>query len=570
MFPTNAQGNNVYSNEGIEVSIENISDYSDEATRDMLLAVEVKIKNKNMYAAVDIDLEANDNNTFDLMSGRNKRVSLQANEETSVVFTYFYKGYHKFKDPDHFFYLDKQKREVHIKAKDTEEKVYDYEWYLNKLIEASKGEVATSSIIKQLDNSVEKKELNEKRSNNNKFPFWIIIVALVIVFIIAVILILKLYKYHKDTYYCFINLFLVLSMLILMCINKVNAMGIETFMYEKRYVHEYVGKVYHANLPHNMSYTISYKYNGENPYENDNTDSDGDGLLNAEEVFYMSDVNNVDTDSDGLSDYMEVYKLNLSPINIDTDNNGINDADEDYDLDGLTNIEEIRGIVVEGTVFNSDPSESDTDYDGLNDYDEVKGNNVYSFISNPSIVDTDNDGLSDFEELTLNKKFNLSLQNEDKNLIALNPRNEKSNDIDLDKNRKFKQELSNSNIESSLYKDNVIIPKVSGFVSGYIDEHIKVREDKDFERHNYILGKVLNIENDYVGEKVIVSFDVSKYSDKVEYLKVATVKSGKVSIIEPVIDGNVISCEVAGGKIFVIDSAKYIDSIISFRKDNWK
>ncbi len=555
-----------YSNNGIEVKIDNTE--SSGAVQDletsMAMTVKVKVKNKNMYSDADIDIFSHENNTFKSVGTKSYKFNLPPNAEITLRFSYLYKGYHT-------FYIDKKKREVHIKADIDDEKVYSYIDYINEVRRVSGIDVSTKSIIEDLER-LDNNQTIESKKGNFKFPIWLIVMIVVIVCILLAIVLLKYYKEYKNTYYSFIAMIFLSALLVIFRHNILNAKGVETFLYGKRYSNTYSEKVYHANLPHNMSYTISYKYNGENPYINDLRDFDGDGLSNAEEVFYMSDVNSIDTDSDGLTDYVEVLKLQLSPIDIDTDNNGIKDSDEDSDKDKLSNIDEVNGIEVLGQVYYSDPSEIDTDADGLSDYEEVKGINIYNFISDPNLTDTDNDGLSDFEELEINEKYNLSLSDEDRNKVALNPRNEISNGIDRDIDRKFEQVLSNDMFDSSLYKENAIIPKITANAAGYIDNYIKVKEDKsEFVINNdAIIGKVLRVDNDYNDTRLTVSFDVSRYSEKKEYFKIATYKDGKVQILNTVVDGDYISSEINDGVVFVIDSVKYVDMIISYKKDNWK
>ncbi len=119
-----------------------------------------------------------------------------------------------------------------------------------------------------------------------------------------------------------------------------------------------------------------------------NTDTDGDGIIDELEVVIGTNPNSVDTDGDGLTDYEEMEKVYTNPLRRDSDDNGIEDGDEDYDSDGITNKSEIE--------LGTDPTVSDTDEDGVNDYDEV---NKYS--TNPILVDTDADGVSDGKEIEL-------------------------------------------------------------------------------------------------------------------------------------------------------------------------
>jgi Flp pilus assembly protein TadG len=159
------------------------------------------------------------------------------------------------------------------------------------------------------------------------------------------------------------------------------------------------------------------------------TDTDGDGLLDGEEVHtYGTNATNPDTDGDGLLDGDEVKIYNSNPLLQDTDGDGLNDALEvatvidgqvlalsnaDCDLDGdgvndNTNIDPNLGIVCDSDLGIRD---TDADGDGLSDYQEVKtGYSVtltingsmttLSGTTNPMKADTDGDGLSDYQEIT--------------------------------------------------------------------------------------------------------------------------------------------------------------------------
>lgn len=105
------------------------------------------------------------------------------------------------------------------------------------------------------------------------------------------------------------------------------------------------------------------------PTQVDSLDSDGDGLIDSEELRLGTNPFSVDTDSDGLSDLLEVQLL-TDPLSADTDSDGLLDGDE----------------VNRGT----DPLRFDTDADGLSDGDEV---NIYG--TNPLFEDTDLDGVND-------------------------------------------------------------------------------------------------------------------------------------------------------------------------------
>ena len=123
-----------------------------------------------------------------------------------------------------------------------------------------------------------------------------------------------------------------------------------------------------------------------------NSDTDGDGLTDGEEVL-VNKTNPLikDTDSDGLDDAYEVYISDTNPLKTDTDGNGVLDGDEDLDKDGLTISEESK--------LNTNPKENDSDFDGLSDKDEI-----YKYKTDPNNRDTDEDGILDGLEIEL--KFN--------------------------------------------------------------------------------------------------------------------------------------------------------------------
>ena len=117
-------------------------------------------------------------------------------------------------------------------------------------------------------------------------------------------------------------------------------------------------------------------------------DSDSDGLPDYYEDILGTDKNNPDTDGDGLTDGYEVFYLGTDPLKADSDDNGVNDGDEDPDNDGLSNLKECE--------LGTDPNNSDTDGDGLTDGAEV---NIHK--TDPLKYDTDEDGISDGDEIAL-------------------------------------------------------------------------------------------------------------------------------------------------------------------------
>ena len=133
-----------------------------------------------------------------------------------------------------------------------------------------------------------------------------------------------------------------------------------------------------------------------------NPDTDGDGLLDGEEVnVYYSDPLKQDTDGDNLSDFDEVMEYKTSPIKADTDADGLKDGEEiarktdpknsDTDNDGLFDGKEVNE-------HQTDPLNPDTDDDGLTD-----GSEVNKYGTKPKSQDSDGDGLKDGDEVNEHK-----------------------------------------------------------------------------------------------------------------------------------------------------------------------
>jgi hypothetical protein len=149
----------------------------------------------------------------------------------------------------------------------------------------------------------------------------------------------------------------------------------------------------------------------------DTTDTDGDGLYDADETsVYMTDPNKADTDGDGVDDGQEVYdgtdpndpeSYTDESNQMDTDGDGLSDTDEtgtymtdpnkaDTDGDGVDDGQE----VYDGTDPNDPESyadasdQTDTDGDGLYDADETN-----TYMTDPNNADTDGDGVDDGQEV---------------------------------------------------------------------------------------------------------------------------------------------------------------------------
>ena len=136
------------------------------------------------------------------------------------------------------------------------------------------------------------------------------------------------------------------------------------------------------------------KYTDKPTTNPDDDDFDGDTMSNIEEIIYHgSDPLNADTDGDGMPDNYEVTHY-LNP--------NYDEARYDYDLDGLTNLQEYN--------LSTNPRDRDTDSDGMDDGFEV------TYLLNPLIAgdttsDADGDGLSNLWEY----KFKLNPRQTDSN-----------------------------------------------------------------------------------------------------------------------------------------------------------
>jgi hypothetical protein len=123
-------------------------------------------------------------------------------------------------------------------------------------------------------------------------------------------------------------------------------------------------------------------------------DSDGDGVVNADEIAAGTDPDEPDSDGDGLTDGEE-RDLGTDPLNEDTDDDGITDGDEvELGTDPL-NVDTDGDILYDGgeLLYETDPLNPDSDGDGISD-----GNEVYFYETDPTNPDTDGDGINDFND----------------------------------------------------------------------------------------------------------------------------------------------------------------------------
>lgn len=510
-------------NEGVKVTIVKSDKYGD--FQDEYVAVDVKLENLNRYSDLEINVEAIDHEEFKI-TNKNRRYTIEAGGEENISFDY---RFNKPTEP----YNPKRKN---VK-------------YKKEIVFERESERATSSYISErYIREIEKtkrefEELKKKEQQETKRTIMILAIVFLVVFVVllAIYFIRRYIRTHEDFYN--ILLMIGLSLIISICtlFNKTYAYNQQTFMTNTMYSHTYTCEVWHGGIAYTFRYRVSYKYVDEVPTYPEDQDSDGDGLIDNYEIYFMTDLNNADTDGDGISDYDEIYTIDTDPLKVDTDKNGKDDGEEDYDKDGLTNIEEGD--------LNTFMDSTDTDSEGLSDYEEVK---VYNL--DPINPDTDNDGVSDYEEVMVAKKLGIT-------------------DISsIDKTHTIEQELTRDNFDSSLYKENIIQMKVSGDVYGLIENHIKVKERSNatLDNVNSILGKVAFIDNDYETSNISVTFDISNYSLKREALKVCTYENGKVKMLDTTLNDNNITASINNGYVFVLDIDRYVDNILAYKKDNYK
>ena len=143
-------------------------------------------------------------------------------------------------------------------------------------------------------------------------------------------------------------------------------------------------RVQYSGIQNKLNKTLEFT---NNTVTYDEYDSDGDGLMDFQELFVIgTSPASIDTDGDGLQDGWEVTynaRYGVDPLVIATSS----ELDSDMDNDTLT-------LSEEGEV-GTDPENEDTDEDGLNDGIEIFAH------TNPLDIDTDKDGLNDSFEILI-------------------------------------------------------------------------------------------------------------------------------------------------------------------------
>lgn len=512
-------------NNGVKVTIVKSDKYGD--FQDEYVSVDVNVENLNRYADLSFDIEALTGDDWTIKDS-SKSGYLNSSDNKDYSFDYKY-GHPKIPYTGKVEHI-KLDRDIAFGDK------FDRTTSSNAYERYYRDKSATESILNKAEDS--------KETNGNIFIYILAIVLIVIVLLFVVFKYVIRYIKSQDEFYSFF-LIMTLSLAIALCSlfssSKIYAYTQQSFLTDTEYSNTYTATVWSGGKDWTFRFKIKYKFIGNIPTYDKDQDSDGDGLTDNYEVYFMTDMYNADTDGDGISDYDEVYVINTNPLSIDTDNTGIKDGDRDYDRDGLTNIEEKN--------LNTFMDSIDTDSDNLTDYDEVK---IYN--TNPTLEDTDGDGLSDYEEVEVMKKLGLS-------------------DIStIDNNTRYNQELSSDNIDKNILIKNIIKVKVSGEVPGLIDNHIELKETNNevLTHTKSVLGMPILVKNDYVDTDITIKFDCSNYKERIEGLTVATYDNGKIKIIESNINGNEVSANIKSGYVFVLDGIRYVDEIMTYKKDNYR
>ena len=531
IFSTNTNAKSyVFDESGMELVVSDEEDLDDE-TDDIKLKIEVK--NKNPYAVGKFNLAFNNNNDFTISGTKVYNFDLEPKGNIEIIKKY-YNNNSLYVNIDDIMKKKKIIRPFNTFPEDISEinKIYD------DFVNISTVNISSESFIDAYENYLSYKKSNNSLKNQ-KISKWLILLIVILVAIFIIIGIILVYKLYSKNFFI-ILIFGILS--ISLHKNIAKDFLIDSFAFNKEYSKNYKVEMSINNMPYTFSFDLKWVYEGDNAYEESDMDSDGDKVLDKNEVIFMTDVHNADTDGDFLSDYVEIYLINTSPIRIDSDNNGISDYNEDFDGDYLSNGEEVRY----GTML----IEVDSDYDGLSDYEEVK---LYN--TNPLVTDTDGDGLTDYEEVKLN----------------LNPLNKYTDGCTLDYDVKKYQVTSKEVYDNSLLTDNIIDVTIKGNVRGIIDNHIKVKESNNdiVKNLNFVLGKPIKIESDY-SDKFILQFDCKDYEKLSDGLRICTIENGKIKILNTDIDGFSISASVGSGDYFLMDLISFSDNLISYIKEEHK
>ncbi len=251
---------------------------------------------------------------------------------------------------------------------------------------------------------------------------------------------------------------------------------------------ETVNESYEQLIDNNKNYNDNEnhdKINSDKVTDEGKKDSDNNekstGDVDDEEV--DTDIYYKDSDGDGLSDLEEIFFVNSNYEVYDSLEKGISDALCDNDRDGISNRDEID--------LGINPNLSDSDDDGLSDSDEIK---IYLTI--PNVADSDDDGLSDGDEV----------------LIGLNPLlKDTDGDGIIDSEEKINQkktlDINNSNIGQEDFCMTGVEIELNA--TGYVENTTKIY---DVLNEDIYLSEVQGLIGSPVSIETTSKFDIAKIS----------------------------------------------------------
>ena len=516
---------------------ETISENNKKEPKDKSVNIELSIRNNNPYETADVTIVEKVNSGFKQLETNkiDRKISFKLESNKEKIFKYNYK-YEKHIILDQF-------NKLIYGDNDSYEEIHND----NNIVVGDKNtNLEIDDSKRNSDGNSKNKTIEKNEKNKHKNSNLLLIIFICIVIGLAVVYGFTLFSRSlndKDIdlddfnkYNGFIIIF-VLS-LVISIIGKTNiyASNYEPILYQRgqNFTKTITETVVFNERYFNFSYEITVKYENKHEITNYEIDTDGDGLSDALEYLYMTDMKNIDTDGDGLSDYLEVMILNYNPNSKWTFNDGRNDGYRDYDGDGLSNRKEIE--------YGTDLTMQDTDGDNLSDYEEVEGikskDGSDTYQTNPLLKDTDEDGLNDDLEIRL----------------GLDPTNPMSDGVNPDSERKIGQDYKLTQVPKILREGDIVIKSISGKVSGNIDSNIKITEyhSNSLDNVTALVSPTFNVSNEN-NDSIEITFDVTNVSERIENLMVIKYVDGKLVPIDTDFDGNEVSAKVDSGVYGIVD-----------------
>lgn len=517
---------------------------SDNKGRDEYVRVSLSIRNNNPYESANVSITEIVNKGFKQVEANklDKKISfkLDCNKEKVYKYNYKYSKNTLLDQIENIIYGDGSVEDIASDKTQVD-------------ITNSKNISVNDEGIANFDTSdKEKDDIDEKeKKKDNTFKIILIVFIVIILGFTIFMLFLTFIQSVRDKDVDFGDrggfnpyvLFLI-SMLIISMLNKNHSYATDytPIMYQKgeSFTKTITDTVLFNDRYFEFSYEISVRFDNSHEITNYDIDTDGDGLVDALEYLYMTDINDKDTDGDGLSDYLEVMLMNYNPNSKWTFNDGRNDGYRDYDEDGLRNRKEIE--------LGTDPTLYDTDGDNLDDYEEVNGilskDGCSRYETDPLKADTDEDGLNDDIEIKL----------------GLDPTKRMTDGVTLDSERKVYQDLDLVKLSSTLTGGTFPITAVSGNISGLIEDGIKIKEysNANFENTELIIGSPLKVELKEESDRVNVSVDCSKYGGRVKKLMFVKYVDNEMTPVLTSCNGSTVSADLGNGEYGIIDVEMYL------------